>query len=454
MQDITNRVDAITGAPLSATTVQQIVNRQLGTTTTSLRLQVCDTQLNPLPVSVGNPNDPSDITDLVDQSQTCSVTHDTAQPVHRTFTFSMRDQKDIPGRAARLSAAGLPSFPIDPNQNLLRLWYRMTAGGHTLDVSLGYYVPVMPKRDISPGSMTYDFTCQDLTSLVAQTRFMSDWAVLPSTTGGYVGAMTAMLASGAIPKSFGGTGMTPAGQDDAGPEVPASLIQISQVGNITIPVAYLFAFNSDRVAALNQLAGGFNFYPLWNAPSDGSFRSSQMPYYGAGLPAYGWDYSPMPGVSIVEIPISQTFSNQLGNPNIVRVVSAGTSSGAGAFSSTQINTNPDSVVSTVNRTSLSGGPRAVVYCEDNPQIQDAQVCTLRAQILLQQGAMLAETVTMSSLPNPLHEDHDLLMFNVTQADGTTVIPSSSQSLFEEQSWTMDLTPQGRHVHNCLRVVPI
>lgn len=456
MQSPAGFTDYISGQPLSADTVTKLINRQLGSTRVGIRVQVTDTLLHPVDVYNGNNSDASDITDLVDMNQTCSVTHDTTQPIHRSFTFSMRDPRDIPGKAKSLKSDGLPSFPINPYQNFVRLWYLMSAGGVNLQVSLGYYKPVMPKRAISPASTRSDFVCQDLTTIIGRTDLMSDWTVAALYSGGYVGAMKDLLMSDSIPASVGGKGQTPSGQDDAGPGIPANLLQFSTVGNIDVPAAYLLQAQTNRVDAVNTLAGGVNFYPIWNAPGDGSFRTSQMPYYGDSIPPIGWDYSPMPETSIIEIPINQDFSSNADTRvcNVVRVVSASTASGAGAFSYVAVNDNPNSVVSTVNQRGLSGGPLAIVRYENNSQLLTQDMVELRAKILLQQGAMLVEQVTMSSLPNPLHEDHDLLTCSVTQMDGTNVIPSSADSPFEEQSWSIDLRPQGRMAHTLQRVVPI
>jgi hypothetical protein len=462
MQDFSALIDPKTQDIVPQQTVVDLINRKLGNVERGVAFEVVDTNFLPVPCMPGGGND---FAALVDLTQTCQVAHDSTQPIHRTLQFSMRDPKDVPGLVAQLTAQGLPLFPFNPYLHFLHVFDVMTATdlhpNVTIKVSLGYFVAIMPSFTATEGGRLYTWNCQDLTYLVNRTDFLSDWAVNPGYTGGYVQAMTDLLTAPAIPLSLGGLGKTPVygggsgGNDDAGPNLPLTSIAIPTTGNIAIPFGYLFQAGTNRLAAINQLASAINYYGLSMA-SDGTLGCVPMPFYGDAVPPVGWDYTTAPGVSIVGRPVNVAFSSQADAriANIVKVETQSTASGGTGFSSVVQNNSADSIVSTVNLKTAGGAPRALVLYESNSVTQDQQMTDLRAKLLLQQGAMLSEVLTISTMPNPLHGDREILLCQVAQSDGTIIVPSSADSPFEEQGWSLGLGPSGRMSHTLQRIVSL
>ena len=461
MQDPGGFTNLNTGSPIPADTVRQILNRQgSGTVQISARFRVTDTlfnRQNTMPVikpSAANPfPDQSDIGPLI--APDAAITHDTSRPIRRSLSFTMMDPQYVPGLAGM-------TFPFNPFQHLLGVWQVVAAPELNVrfEVCLGYFVMLLPTVSIYPGRRLFTWQGYDLCTFITQCPLLSDWTVNVGYPGGYLGAIKDILQVKAIPISLGGTGQTPVqGNDDAGPDIPSALIQIPDTGNQPVLSDILFQAGTNRMDIVNQLLDAINYYPLW---ADSAFRSSQQPNYGTptapSYPAVGWDYSTKPGSSIIESPISQDFNSQadIRICNIVKVEGDVVTSTQRAYHSLSMNTGLNdlgqviSAIGTTQLKSLSGGPRAIGRYEKGQRIASQAMCDLRAKLLRGEGAQLPEGLTVNSLHQPLHGDHDHLVLQVTDRYGNILVPSSQQALFREEAWTLPLKAAGGKMSHTLR----
>jgi hypothetical protein len=456
VQDPSSFSDRITDLPLTAQTVRDLINRKLGEAMRiGAAVRVVDSLLSPVACM---PDGSNDIGPLI-IPDTAIVTHDSTQPVHRSCRLTLFDPWYIPGMSTW-------PFPFNPISQFLHISQRLTCAGVSIEVPLGYFTMLWPRATISRGRRYFEWSGLDLTQLVNRCEMISDYTVTKGYTGGVRGAILDALEIAAVPKSVGGTGQTPQGNDLAGPAIPRALVDLPDAANQDITADLFFPAGTVMLDMINQLLDQtVNFYgmtPLSTpyvvengqpvlSPIMGAYPKRK---YSTGIPTADWDYSTTPETSIVEAPISQEVNSLLsaGTTNIVRVVGGSTSTALGAL---RVNTNADSVISTNNLRGLSGGPRALPHYEQNSKAASQAMTDLYADLLIEQGAQLTDRISANSLHNPLHGNRDLLIFKVTDMAGHVVINSDVDNVFEEESWSLPLKASGaRMSHSLSRVAAI
>lgn len=488
--------DVTSGAAIAPSLLTSIFNRQLskGAIQLSCRIRVVNTQLQRMYVvdpPVGWSNSVNGVWDTSDLSRyalnDAQVQHDSSKPVHRSFNFTMADpdnESDLVTYLPLVTQAqanaynghallqkGFPFNPFTCFFEVAQLW-SIPSLGISFEAPLGFFNAIMPQATLKPGGRYFIWQCADLTTLIAQTPFISDYVVEKLYPGGYLQAWVDMMHVSGTPINQGGTGITPVGNPDAGPDIPLAMMPVGSTlfpsdGNQSVIRDVLFQAGTNRADAGNQCLDALNYYPAYqlvrqSGPNSTalSFCSRPVPIFSNGIPTYSWDFSTMPGAAIMVSPIQQNFSGQAqpGICNLVRVEATPSTQGAGAQSITYqaqvMNTNPNSVISTVNLKTLSGGPRAITLYERNDKCANQVMTNLRATLLLEAGAMLPEQLQLSMVHFPLFEDNDLVRIQVQNAEGEIVVPSDANSPFRIDSWTLPLAVAGRMNVSATRIVPI
>lgn len=465
MQDLSSFKDDVTGLAIPAQVLRDLINRQYGMPTIVGKYQVVDPMLNPVPVwPSNNPNSPADLSDISQLvAPDAFIDHDTTRDVHRSLHVVVADPAYL----------GLGSFPFNPVRHYMKVSQVWTVGGYNFTVPLGYFKFFLPAIETKPGSRMFTWDGFDLTSLVAQCEFLSDWVVRRNYPGGYKRAICHMMTGGAIPRSLGGTGVTPGGLDDAGPGIPRQYIYIDDdPAGTPVTASQTFTAGSNRLKSINQLASAMSFYDLW-IDEKAHFRSSQEPFWGniitGNIKDYAayvdWDLSPTPNVSIIDGKgIKQDFLNQQNIHNVVRIVGdATTGNKTQTFSATRMNnlqdpysqnydpTKGSSAVSINALKSLGGGPQAIAYYEKVTKVSSQAQVDILADLREQEGSQLAEEIVVDSAPIPFFQDHDVVVMNVTDINGTTIIPSSAKAPFISTYWKLPMHGQPM-THKLQRIV--
>lgn len=454
MQDIHAFTDRVTGAPLSGTDVSNIINRKLGQATkVGAAIRVVDSLLAPVPCMPDGSNDIS----LLVLSPDAAISHDSTRAVHRDIKLTLYDPEYIPGMSTW-------PFPFNPFEHFLHVSQRLTCAGMSIEVPLGYYTMLWPQAAVSSGRRYFAWQGTDLTELVNR-QMISDYTVTKGYAGGYRGAILDALEVAAVPKSLGGTGQTPQGNDLAGPGIPRALVSIPDAANVDVEEDQFWPAGTFFIDMVNDLlTKGLNFYPLTPLSTPYAVENGQPvlgPIMGAFprrkfsdvMPSEDWDYSNDPDSSIIEAPLSEEVNSLLsaGARNIIRIIGGQAADGSD-LGALRMNSNPASAFSISNLRGLSGGPRALPYFENQSKATTQTAVELYADLMLEQGSQVTQKLSANSLYNPLHGDRDLLIFKITDRLGNVVIDSDATALFEETGWSLPLKATGARMSHVMERV--
>jgi hypothetical protein len=403
---------------LSRQQVIDLINVKTGQSVITPRLQLLDRNLQPVPTgTIGPTGDPADMTDLL---QSLKIDINTQQAVQRTCDITMRE----PTR-----------FDLDSLRHRIKVfidYWDPATKQLLLEIPAGVFRAVLPTRTLTSAGIMQQMVMQDLTFNLGRLGFINPYTVPAGIT--FTQAMTNLLTMDYLPLSKGGQGQTPTGDDDAGPGASLSRITIPRDDRI-VQSPIPFTRDITKQAALNQLAASINFYPLLADPV-GGYTTWPMPYYTNSIPAPAWTYSTDGTSTIVPDSITETFNNaaQLANVAIVLVEP----SGAPSFGATAYN------MSAASRISITNLQEAIFLLPiiKDPTIPDAASARLRALIALQEAAVVAETIQFSAAPNALLQPHDMLLLNVTTADGQVHVTSSANNPWEITAITFDFSQPG------------
>lgn len=441
--------DAVTGAALDAQWIEDLINRRLGDPVMiGGRMMAVDYSFQPVAMLLppadsvfGLPQASNDLASIL-QPSTCQISADITKPVARTIQFTLNDPITLEDGQA---------LPFDPLQHLVQPTALMKCQGQVVEFPLGTYMLDTPKATLLRGLRTYAFTGTDLMGLVALADLISDWTVSADYPGGYVQAYLDLVTSHATPKSLGGLGQTPQGNDDAGPAIPLDMIDVDWTGNQTVVADIPFRAGDNRAQDGATLADAMNYWPLW-MDNTSRFILRPIPDIPNVMPPVTWDYSAT-GLSTIAGPIQQQFSSVSKAANIVRVNGgASTAVGGSTYTSLQVNNNPFSDYAYPNLPTLSGEPRAIAQFKSDTSLANQQMTDFTAKLMLLMGQTLADQVTVSTLTNPLTELYEYYVMEVPLTNGVIAIASDAAHPYFETGWQMNwMDPAGKHQHNLIRL---
>jgi hypothetical protein len=436
-------VDPYTGQNIDPEFLAAMINRQVGPVTSKGRVRAVDWGFNPVDVGLGG-DDPSNVSRFIIRG-TETISCDTSQAVHRSMSFQMHDPLFFPGVRKDLQ--------FNSYHHYLQPTMVLSCQGKTAEIPMGtYWAGDWIATITSLGKRVYTFACRDIT-VRASTDMVSDWTVPTTTT--YIDGAVALITSDGVCKSLGGKGQTPQGNDDCGPGFTQAMLDIDWTGNqpVTVPVPFRFA--SNRLANLGDLMNAIQYWPP-HMSNLSKVNLHRMPDFINTLPAVSWDYSvntPGKPKSIVFLPIQSTYESASRICNYLRLQGGQpTASGGSTLTTTRVNSDPNSQVSYPNIKAFNGNPLAIPRAITDNTLTTQALVNLAADNAIAEGDTLRESVATVSYPNPLHEVHEFVIFNVCMNDGTVAIFSDEQHMFQELGWSITnfLSPNARMQHDWVR----
>lgn len=294
------------------------------------------------------------------------VEHDTSRAVRRTCHVSLR------GDAV-----------LQPWQDLLRIHHQVRAlDGGWLDFSMGLFVLLPPRKNISPSETILDIDGADLSQLLVDAPFLQSFGAAAGAN--YIGVI------GSIAASYGGVTPIPVSIPDFGLKLPAALS---------------WDAGTTRLKAVNDLLQAINYFPAW-IDETGTLRSSPIPDWNTVQPAFVFDTTQ--GQSNVKAHLHEDPDPSLAF-NIATVEVADHRRGYPPFSVSYANTSPLSRVSTVN-----WHPKGVVIKDS--KITDVATALARARAEVQAGARVYSPLTLPTLPWSVGQDNDVYGVNFQTKD--------------------------------------
>jgi hypothetical protein len=421
---------------LSALQIESLFNHATGTSVIDFSFRLLDRNLIPVPVPGGAASDPAELPPTYVQKATVEM--NTTRDVHRQMTLDLIE---------------LPGLQYNPLFHRLQPYCDFYQSGvRVLHIPLGIFMGVLPDRDLSDQYPVWHLTLYDETWRLARLKFLNNWVVPAGSS--FIGTVYQLLELAMLPPSQGGSAVTPAGCDMAGPFIPASRINIP-MSDAVLPVDVTFTPTDTFLSAINSLllAADQPYWPLWQ-DEVGTFTSKPQPYFTIAQPDPGWAYDsarvydPATGQgNIIKPPVKQSFSDQTNLANCVKVYCE--SGAAAAFFAVAYNNNLQSAISIPNYGEM------VTKIISDDKLGSETTAYLRANIELQLAATLNDTISFDAVVVPVHQVHDGLpitirgagtttytgsgaTLGVTVSDGPTLI-SSAGGPFIEISWAIDCT---------------
>jgi hypothetical protein len=407
-------------------------------------VRVVDYNLQPVDLGLKG-NDPSDLAPYIAIGSE-SLQWDSSQEVQKKLSFTMLDPADDPLKPVQLG--------FNPLHHFLQISTTFSCLGVMVEFPLGTFFMDWPQVDLYRGYRIYTFAGLDLTSLIAEAEFMSDWVCTTvdygTGTKGTIQAAIDMITSDGVPKSLNGQGQTRQGNDDAGPGIPVAYLDVDWSGNLPLAIPIIAQAGGSRITdGINALMESIQYYPIVMSNAT-RFRMRPMPDFLTSKPKPFWNYS-TDGHSIVRT-VHQEFQYSSVMANVFRVEGGQAAANGGAsLSSVQANQSADSQISLVNMRTLGGGPRAIARYERNTNLTTQAMVDQYCRMRLNGGDVITDKVTLTTLVNPLTDAYDYYVLNVTSKDGETRIFSDEDHPYLCVGWTMPfLSPDGEMQQTLIR----
>lgn len=415
--------------------IEQAFNHTDGVSVIDFSFRLLDRNRNPIPVPGAPASDPGELPPHFVQN--VKVEMNTQRDVHRQATLDL------------LEAPGLSFNPLMHRIQVYQDYFQSVNGKRTrvLHIPVGYFMGILPDRDLTDQMPVWHLTCYDETYGLAQLNFLNNYVVKAGTN--LVQAAMTLLTLPLLPPSQGGTATTPAGCEMAGPAIDPSRILIPPAP-AAAAMDIVFTPKDTILKAVNQLlsSGDMPYWGLWQDES-GNFCSTPV-YLDPPPPGWEYDsarvYDPQSGKgNILKGPVKQSFADQSAIANCCKVYSQ--SGQIEAFSATAFNTDLRSVISVPNL------GRVITKVVQDDTLGSNAAAMARAQLSLQLAAATNDTVTFEAIAVPVHGVHDGLTvtvrghgpatytgsgssLEVVYGDGPVLI-SSAGGPYTEISWTID-----------------
>lgn len=271
---------------------------------------------------------------------------------------------------------------------------------------LGQFIPSTPTKNIDEnGAVSYDVEAYDKT-IILREDCLTEPLYYPANTR-YDEAIEGILVS--------------AGAD---------IVIFADRPNQLFPTDREFEEGTEKLEVINSLLKEINFNKI---RCDGYGRFVISKFVIPTIDRVGFEYR-TDHLSVIKAELSSSF-DLYKVPNVFKVTVSNPELDSG-LSSLYVNDSPDSVTSTVSR------GRKIVMIVDPPDVVASQedLDEYISRVAFEQS-QASDILTFYTGIMPIHESGDVLSISHPYASG----------VFQETSWTVELSEQGKMTHSARRV---